>query len=256
MPKKMTSRSRSGASRGRSAGPESAVPPARAGDPTRAETLSPASDTVAEPLPGIVEVHGKSYRYDAKGSLIPLELVKAEHLLEDGVVRAIFAKAEAMSKALVDFKVNAFAEADAFGEVLFDKYGARSGGAKGNNTLATHDGLMEIQIQVSDQLTFGPELEAAKALVDECLAEWSSDSGAEIRKIVMDAFDVEKKGRFNRSKILGLMRLDIKDPRWLRAMDAIRDSMRPIGSKRYIRFRFRRNHQAAWESLPLDIAVA
>jgi hypothetical protein len=205
---------------------------------------------------GAVEFNGRRYMYAPDGVMKPLELVKDEHLLEDGFVRDIFVAAAAMSKALVDFKVNTFADADAFNAILASRYGAPAGGKKGNVTFSTYDGLKEIQIQVSDLLSFGPELEAAKALIDECLAEWSSDSSAEIRAIVMDAFDVEKKGKFNRGKLFGLMRLNIKDARWLRAMDAIRDSMRPIGSKRYIRFRFRANHQAPWESLPLDIAVA
>ena len=41
-----------------------------------------------------------------------------------------------------------------------------------------------VQLQVADLLEFGPELPAAKLLIDECLAQWSADSGAELRALL------------------------------------------------------------------------
>lgn len=88
------------------------------------------------------------------------------------------------------------------------------------------------------------------------MQEWSADSQAEIRVIVMNAFRAEKDGQVNRGALLNLRKLDIKDSRWKRAMEAVDDSIEVLGTKRYIRFYPRPNHQAAWSSLSLDVATA
>ena len=47
--------------------------------------------------------------------------------------------------------------------------------------------------------------------------------------------NADKTGKINTKRVLSLRRLDIKDERWLRAMDAIGDSIQVAGSKSYIR---------------------
>ncbi len=110
--------------------------------------------------------------------------------------------------------------------------------------------------QVADFIDFGPELQTAKGLIDECLIEWASDSRSEIRTIVTRAFNTDKEGQINKSEILMLLRLDIEDDRWQRAMAALKDSMRVTGSKSYLRF-YRRDHpDADWEAITIDLAKA
>lgn len=204
----------------------------------------------------VEELGGQTYWRDAKGALVPAEVVKPEHKMEDGAVRALFGEAEVLSKAMRAFKDKAFADVDALNDLLDERYGARAGGLKGNITLTSYDGLKRVQVQVADQIQFGPELQTAKKLVDECVSEWSADSGAELRAVVMNAFRVDKEGQINRGALLGLLRLDIQDPRWVSAMTAIKDSMRVVGSKRYVRFACRANSQAPWVGVPLDLALA
>lgn len=206
--------------------------------------------------PGAVAANGKIYMRDARGSLVPIELVKQQDRLQDDLVRALYARAREVSELLAAFKENAFTQLDEFGELLASEYDAPFGGKKGNATPMTFDGLLKIQVQVADQITFGPELQVAKALVDECLGEWSADSRGEIRRLVMDAFDVDREGAINRGKLFSLLRLEITDERWQRAMKAIRDSIRVMGTKRYLRFYHRADCQSAWESLSLDLATA
>ena len=104
---------------------------------------------------------------------------------------------------------------------------------------------MKVQVQVADFIDFGPQLQTAKSLVDECLNEWSADSRPEIRAVVTRAFNTDKEGQINRSDIFMLLRLDIDDGRWRQAMEAIRDAMRVIGSKEYVRFYQRRSIEDA-----------
>ena len=50
--------------------------------------------------------------------------------------------------------------------------------------------------------------------------------------------------------------VEIADERWKRAMDAIRESMRVIGSREYIRFYRRDRRDGPWKQVILDLASA
>lgn len=209
------------------------------------------------PIPdGIQLINGQSYMQDAKGSLVPLALVKPQHLLEDELVRKVMGHAIALSDQVARFKEHCFDDLGSFEALLAQEYGARVGGEKGNKTLMSHDGLYKVQVQVADAVVFGPELQTAKVLVDECLNEWSEGARDEIRAIVTRAFNTDKAGQINRSEIFMLLRLEIEDPRWKRAMQAIRDAMRVVGSKTYIRCYRRDAQDGAWEPVSIDLARA
>jgi hypothetical protein len=228
------------------------------GPPAPEVGLTQVESTPVEAPPppeGCEFVHGKLYMRDAKGGLVPRELIRQQDLLRDGLVRDMFAKATVMAERLLAFKLEAMGEIDTFMELLAERYKAKPS-AKGNVSLPTVDGLMQVQIQVADLETFGAELQVAKSLFEECLEEWSADTRAEMRSLVLNAFRGDKEGQINRGRLFLLLRTESEDPRWIRAQGAIRDSIQIIGSKRYIRFRFRRDHQAAWSTLSLDVATA
>lgn len=209
----------------------------------------------AEIPPGAEEVGGAVYMRDAKGRLTPLELVKPKDRLEDQLVREQMAVAASLSATMAAFKTRLFSEVDSFIEMLATDYKTTAGGPKGNMTLQTVDGLLKLQIQISDLITFGPELQIAKALVDECVTEWSTGARAELRAIAMNAFKADKEGQVNKAALLGLKNYDIADPRWLRAMDAIRESIEVVGTKRYFRLYRRARADAPWMAVSLDMAT-
>lgn len=206
--------------------------------------------------PSAVDVNGEQYLPDARGNLTPIATIKASDLLMDETVRAMISRAQAQSDTLAAFKADAFDRVQAFMGLLAQSHGATLGGKKGNITLTTFDGMMKVQVAVADLFEFGPELQPAKALIDECLTEWASGSGAELRTIVNRAFSVEKEGQINRAELFMLLRSEIADPRWKRAMDAIRESMRIVGSKEYIRFYRRDRRDGPWKQITLDLASA
>jgi hypothetical protein len=207
-------------------------------------------------IPGAIDVAGRAYLRDAKGALQPVETIKPMDMLIDGQVRKIIAFARDLSEQVARFKIHTFQDIDALQGLIAQEYQAKLGGAKGNMTLTTFDGCLRVQLQMQDQFDFGPELQAAKALVDECLTEWAAEARDEIRAIVNRAFQVDKEGRINRAEIFMLLRVEIEDPRWRRAMDAVRDSIRILGSKAYLRFQTRKSPDAAWSSVTIDLAAA
>jgi hypothetical protein len=206
--------------------------------------------------PGVTEINGKPFMIYAKGGFDPMSAVKDQYKVEDLTVRNIFAFATDLSAQVTRFKDHTFADLAALDNILAQQYDTKIGGQKGNRTYQSYDGLLKIQVQVADHITFGPELQIAKSLIDTCLVEWSADSREEIQSIIMRAFNTDKEGQVNRSDIFMLLKLEIKDPRWLKAMEAIRDAIRVTGSKEYVRFYRRRTQQESWQPVTIDMAKA
>lgn len=206
--------------------------------------------------PAAIDVAGTPYLRDAKGNLVPVASVKPVDLLMDETVRKVLDKARDVSAVVAAFKGEAFESVNELQALISQNYGATVGGKKGNITLVSFDGCQKVQVQVADLLEFGPELQAAKSLIDECLSEWAAGSGAELRALVNRVFQVDKEGHINRAELFMLMRVEIEDERWVRAMEAIRDSIRIIGSRTYVRFYDRPAPDAAWRAITIDLASA
>lgn len=206
--------------------------------------------------PASIDVAGTAYLRDAKGALVPIATVKAADLLMDELVRDILSDADELSASIAAFKLRTFERVSDLQGLIAQQYGARIGGAKGNISLTTFDGCQRVLVQVSDQIEFGPEMQAAKALIDECLNEWAATGGVELRALVNRVFQVDQQGKINRAEVFMLLRTEIQDERWQRAMEAIRESIRVIGSRTYLRFQRRDSGDAAWRGVPIDIASA
>ncbi|MDA8230370.1 MAG: DUF3164 family protein [Magnetospirillum sp.] len=204
-----------------------------------------------------VEIGNKFYMKDAKDRLTPIELVKDTDKLEDQLVRKLLGHADDLNQQIARFKGHCFDDVGAFLDLLAEKYGWRPrDGAKGNMTFTTYDGCMKVQVAVADTLMFGPELQIAKGLIDECIAEWAEGSRAEIRALVEHAFRTDKEGQVSREAVFSLRKIDIDDERWKSAIQAINDSIRVQGSKTYLRFYRRANSTGRWENVTIDLASA
>ena len=190
-----------------------------------------------------------------KGHLVPVDLVKPEHKLENDLVLDLFGKAKKLNEAMAQFKISATDDIEAFLALLAEKYQLKKGGQKGNITLLSYDGLTKVQVAVAESIAFGPELMIAKQLIDELIKASSEGVNDTIVALVNHAFSVDKEGKVNRASILGLRRLDIKEEKWKQVMSAIADSMRVTSTKQCIRFYQRRDMVAPWVAMPLDFAA-
>lgn len=225
-----------------------------------AQTLIPDTEARAQAVralveAAVIETDGKRYMQDARGALMPLDLVRQTDRLEDQTVRALCGFAFDLSQQLARFKGHSYADFGALMALLSEEYGVQKGGRKGNVTLTSYDGRFRVQFAVAERMTFGPELQVARALFDECLAEWSEDTRSELKALIADAFRVDKEGNVSREALFRLMRVASEDPRWNRAIEAIKDSIRVIGSKSYIRFYRRDDPLGGWDAIPLDLAA-
>ncbi|WP_312861586.1 DUF3164 family protein [Segnochrobactrum spirostomi] len=205
---------------------------------------------------GVIEVGTERYMRDTRGALVPINLVRPIDKLTDETVRRMIGFARDLSAQIARFRGHCYDDIGSLQALIAQEYGARVGGPKGNVQLTTYDGTLRVSQQVADLIEFGPELQSAKVLVDACLSEWSAEARDEIRAIVARAFNVDREGRINRAELFMLLRVEIEDARWKRAMDAIRDSIRVIGSKTYVRFYERASADDRWSAISIDLATA
>ena len=137
-------------------------------------------------------------------------------------------------------------------DLASEKHGRKPGGIKGNVTFSTFDGSQQIKIAVQDRLTFGPELQVAKDMIDECLKTWSEGADEKLIAFVADAFDVDKEGKLNTGRIISLRQYNIQDELWQQAMEALNKALIVSVTSTYINFR-EQDENGKLVNIPLDI---
>jgi hypothetical protein len=191
---------------------------------------------------------------DSRGRQVPVEPVSEIDKLRDQTVRRIADEAMKMKEVPGDFKKRIRDDIYTFVELSSNQYGKTWGGKKGNITLSTYDGRYRLIIAIDETLVFDERLQIARQIIGECLDKWSSDARPEIRMLVNDAFQVDKTGKISTGRVLGLRRLEILDPDWQKAMQAITESIQVSGTKQYLRF-YERDSNGEYKQIPLDVAA-
>jgi hypothetical protein len=195
----------------------------------------------------------KEMMKDGKGRLVPIALVKPIDRQRDMLVKLIVEGAQKQSASLAVFKKEAMEAIDAFVEKSAAQHGVHLGGKRGNVSLLSFDGEYKVQLSIADRVTFDEKLLVAKKLIDQCIHSWSKGSKPELEVLINHAFEVDKAGKVNTDRILGLRRLNIKDERWKKAMDVIGESVQITESKEYIRI-YKRSGKDSYSQVNLDVA--
>lgn len=202
------------------------------------------------------EAKHPGYWEDADGSLVPLAKIKPIDKDRHAVVTQLCDEAKKQSAALIGFKLTAMSAVHEFIERSLAEYDVKQRGKKGNVTLVSFDGKYKIERRMQDTIVFDERLQAAKALIDECIQGWSKGSNVNLKVLVNDAFQVDQQGKISTGRVLGLRRHDIPDEKWQQAMRAISDSMKVASTKPYIRFYERDDHSGEFVPINLDVAAA
>lgn len=195
----------------------------------------------------------EGYKRNTLGHLVPVEQIKEVDLLRDDFVRRAAEQAKEVAAALAAVKEAIAGDMEAFLNLSSEQYGVKLGGEKGNIQLTSFDGSYRITREIAERIEFDERLQAAKMLVDECLREWTRFSASEVRTLIEDAFQVDKKGRINTKRILGLRKLKIEHPTWQRAMEAIGEAVTITGSCVYHRFH-ERDKDGKYQQINLDFS--
>ncbi|CUW41108.1 putative phage capsid protein (Mu-like phage) [Magnetospirillum sp. XM-1] len=205
--------------------------------------------------PGAVIVDGIARLPDDKGNLVALANIKPMDLLMDEMVRKVVAYGEDLSAELARFAAHTDADIAALDALIAQDYGVEPKETKGNRTFTSFDGLLQVKVAVSERIVLGPELQAAKTVLDSLIRERGTGVDPFLMTLIQRAFKVDQEGKVDVRSILALRRMQVDDPRWPDFCRAIDDSVRVVGSKRYIRIYRRPNPQANWSMVPLDLAA-
>ncbi|CAL4866701.1 hypothetical protein MMA231_00945 [Asticcacaulis sp. MM231] len=201
---------------------------------------------------GVVEHGGRKYMRLANGGLQLVENIRPQSLLQDQVVRKLIAEAKALSGKVQTFRDHALDEVETFVDVLNERYGAKRGGEKGNVSLVTVDQTMKVERSIGEFIDFGPELESARALFNECVQEWGEFAKAELVSMVNRGFQLSK-GKVNRSALLGLLQVQSEDQRWKDAQLALQEAIVVVARKAYPRF-YEKDARGKWVAISIDLA--
>lgn len=194
-------------------------------------------------------------RVNADGHFVPEASIREQDLLRDQVVMALVPEALSLNRDMAAYKAKALNDISDLIEIAADRYGAKLGGKKGNVSLLSYDGRYKIQRTYREVVAFTEEIEAAKALIDSCLVRWSEGANANIRTVVSQAFRKNRSGEISTGKVLDLMRMEIDDEEWNRAMSALKDALKSNGTAVYIRVYERIENTDQYKPISLDIAA-
>ncbi|CAJ1870729.1 TPA: DUF3164 family protein [Aeromonas hydrophila] len=192
-------------------------------------------------------------RQNAQGHWVPENLIAPADKLRDEVVLAIIAAAREQRAQLAAFKIGAMQQIADFVDLSAEQYGVAWGGTKGNVTLLSFDGRYKLIRAVGEHRKFDERIQAAKALIDQCIERWSDGASSEIRALVDHAFRVSKSGHIDVNQVLSLRQLNIDDPDWLLAMQAAVDAIQVTGTSQYLRL-YERDAHGRYIQMSLDLA--
>lgn len=193
-------------------------------------------------------------RRNGQGHFVPESLIPEIDKIRDDMVNNMVERAKAQQGDLAAMKGHFFREIDALVVLTAAEYDVDLGGAKGNLTLLSYDGCRKVQRSVADNLQFGPALQAAKQLIDNCLLRWSEGARPELLALVQNAFATDKEGKINTGRVLELRGYKIDDVEWQNAMAAIADALTVVSSTSYVRFYERPSVEEKWQAISLDMS--
>lgn len=206
------------------------------------------TDTNQSPVPA-------GYVLNGAGHLVPEHQVREHDKLRDQVARELAGIALDINKAIVGFKAKSLADIDDLIAISHERYGVTIGGKKGNASITTYDGRFKVERQMAERLTFTEEILAAKELIDRCIRKWSEGADQHLRVLVDRAFRANKQGQIKTGDVLSLLRIEIDDPDWKLAMEALKDSIQVNGTAVYIRVYQRVGNTDRYEPINLNIAA-
>jgi hypothetical protein len=192
---------------------------------------------------------------DAQGQAVPVAYVKPYDRERDRVARRVLKRWQDQRDRLVRLKSETLADIarlQAFGAAQETKVG----GAKGNVQFSSFDGQIRVRLDARTMVEFDDRFNQAKDLILSYADELAGATGErDIATIIRAALTPSAGGMLARSRVIGLLRLNIQADKWRRAMDLLRECQFVKSGKSYIYVETRASSDSDFEMIPLDIAA-
>lgn len=195
---------------------------------------------------------------DPRGTPCPAKFVPAVEKRRDLAVERIHTLVEKLEKQMRDAKAKTFAEIEGYLEWLAKDSDVQRAEGKGNLTLTNFSGNKQVEVAMDDIITLDDRLQQAKTLVDEYILELGENAPPELVTLAQICFNTDKSGRVNQAMVLKLLKYAFKDPKWIQAVQLIRESIQVTGSRQYIRIRKRTmepGEAGSWKSCNLNFSA-
>ncbi len=197
----------------------------------------------------------EEFMTNINGHRVAQDEVHEQDKLRNQVVMGLVKEVLLLNNHLADFKRRSFNDVADFVSIAAQKYDIQIGGEKGNINLISYDGRYKVVLSVADRMAFTQELDAAKALITQCINERTKGDSHTVHAIVNRAFNINADGEAKTSAVLGLLRLDIDDEQWRHAMGCLKDAIQTNNTASYIRVYERIGMSNHYQAIPLDIAA-
>ena len=190
---------------------------------------------------------------NSRGNPIPPKAIDPVIKREDYKASTLLKKAAKGFKFLFDLRNDIQAAIDDL-----KKFAGKKGRAivseNGYITLTDYAHNFKIEINSQDITDFNMTLlQSAKTKFDRCLEKWSQDARPELMVLISNAFEVDKKGKLNKSKLFELLSISIIDNDWIAAQNDLQCAIFTDRTKTYMRF-YIRDEKRKWHYLPLDFS--
>jgi hypothetical protein len=193
---------------------------------------------------------------DAKGDEVPLRYVKPYDRARDKAARRCLKRWQKARAAMEALYAETDADLAAMEAAAADGRADRHLGRRGNFQFQSFDGLIQVSRSARYELRFDERLRQAQEIIEALIRAKAAGADSDLAELIKGAFRPSSDGLLSQSRVMGLFRLRITDPRWLEAMDLIRESIESRRGKNLLAVRFKPHRDAEWTSIILDVANA
>ena len=197
---------------------------------------------------------------DSDGNQIPIKYLKPYEKTREKKVQAIFTRwtktRAAVEKCMADC-INDLVELQ--GERA--KLPNGDIGAKGNFSVSSFDGLINVQIKQSYNIRLDERSERARdmmlAYAESMIGKVQDIAGVDVqfmRRMIESTFKPTSTGQLSVGKVFDLLKYTVNDPNWIKAQNILRDSMESERSKAYLIVAKKPDRQHDAETIRLDAA--
>lgn len=192
------------------------------------------------------------YRRNGAGDLIAERNIPGWQLIADDLALRLAARMQEEADRAAALKADLFREVAEFVALVASEYDVTIEGDRGDVRIQSFDATAKIERAVAERITVGPQIEAAKALVFEVLADIADPVA---RPIAERAFRLNRKtGQMSGAALVGLISVQIPDERWQRAVAAVREALQADGTATYFRAYTRPDSTQPWTQIAVDFS--
>lgn len=193
----------------------------------------------------------EGYLRDAQGRLVHSTQVSEADGMRHKLITETVLRALGEAETTARFFDEVHAELLAFCALSAERFGT-AWGETDSFSMTSLCGRFKVACDCDQGVALNESIATAKALLDECIADWMQGGKPQAAALVKDTFRAGKNGAISLGRLFSLLRhrtaeAFAEDERFQRVCSAIEASIVPTGKRRYIRFYARRTPADKWE---------